>query len=156
MINLKFLLQPHQKYYITQYGELGFSYLTQMKDDYTTNSHYLTYTFLRFWSKVCRTPLLCFHYRPLFELGRLRECTFWTWEWKGSNLWSTWSTGEPPAPHVVMPAPPALQHSHPVPQHTGAAREPAPVRGAQPVPRRVPTLHSPPGQVPGDVHGWGA
>ena len=25
VINLKFPLQPHQKYYITQYGELGFS-----------------------------------------------------------------------------------------------------------------------------------
>ena len=25
VINIKFLLQPHQKYYITQYGELGFS-----------------------------------------------------------------------------------------------------------------------------------
>ena len=24
VINLKFPLQPHQKYYITQYGELGF------------------------------------------------------------------------------------------------------------------------------------
>ena len=36
----------HQKYYITQYGELSFSQLIQMKDDYTTNSHYLTYTFL--------------------------------------------------------------------------------------------------------------
>ena len=46
VINFKFLPQPHQKYYITQYGELGISYLTQMKDDYTTNSHYLTYTYL--------------------------------------------------------------------------------------------------------------
>ena len=43
VMNLKFPLQPHQKYYITQYGELGFSSLTQMKDDYTTN---LTYTYL--------------------------------------------------------------------------------------------------------------
>ena len=25
VINVKFLLQPHQKYYITQYGEPGFS-----------------------------------------------------------------------------------------------------------------------------------
>ena len=25
VINIKFLLQPHQKYYITQYEELGFS-----------------------------------------------------------------------------------------------------------------------------------
>ena len=45
VINVKFPLQHHQKYYITQYEELGFSY-TQMKDDYTTNSHYFTYTFL--------------------------------------------------------------------------------------------------------------
>ena len=46
MINFKFLLRPHQQYYITQYEELGFPQLTQMKDDFTTNSHYLIYTFL--------------------------------------------------------------------------------------------------------------
>ena len=46
VINFKFLLQPHQKYYTTQCEELGFSSLTQMKDDYTTNSHFLNYTFL--------------------------------------------------------------------------------------------------------------
>ena len=39
VINFKLPLQPHQKYNIPQYGELGFSYLTQMKDEYTTNSH---------------------------------------------------------------------------------------------------------------------
>ena len=50
VINFKFLLQPHQKYCITQYEELGFSSLSQMKDDCTTNSHYLTYTF--FFRKV--------------------------------------------------------------------------------------------------------
>ena len=33
VINVKCLLHPHQKYYITQYEELGFSWLTQMKDD---------------------------------------------------------------------------------------------------------------------------
>ena len=37
----QFSMQPHQKYYITQYEQLGFSYLTQMKDEYTTNSQYL-------------------------------------------------------------------------------------------------------------------
>ena len=31
-------------YYITQYGELDFSSLTQMKHDYATNSPYLTHT----------------------------------------------------------------------------------------------------------------
>ena len=31
-----------QKYNITQYEELDFSSLTQMKDDYTMNCHYLT------------------------------------------------------------------------------------------------------------------
>ena len=46
VINIKFPLQPHQKYYITQYGQLGYSYLTQMKDDYTTNPQYLTHTFV--------------------------------------------------------------------------------------------------------------
>ena len=35
--------QPHLEYNITQYEELDFSQLTQMKDDYTTNSHYLIY-----------------------------------------------------------------------------------------------------------------
>ena len=41
MIKFKFPLQPHQKYNTIQYGERGFSSLTQMKDDYSTNSHYL-------------------------------------------------------------------------------------------------------------------
>ena len=40
VINCKFPLQPHQKYYITQYEEFGFSKLTQMNDEYTTNSHF--------------------------------------------------------------------------------------------------------------------
>ena len=61
VINFKFRLQPHLKYYITQCEEHGFSQLTQMKDEYTTNSHYLTHTFL-------------------FE--RLGECTFRIWEWR--------------------------------------------------------------------------
>ena len=30
---------------MTQYEEIGFSQLSQMKDDYTTNSQYITYTF---------------------------------------------------------------------------------------------------------------
>ena len=43
--NVKFPLQSHQRYYITQYGDLSFHSLPdQMKDDYTTNSHYLTCT----------------------------------------------------------------------------------------------------------------
>ena len=56
VINIKFLLLPHQKYYITQFDELGFSRLTQMNDEYTTNSHYLTYTF--FFKKVGRMYFL--------------------------------------------------------------------------------------------------
>ena len=55
-INLKFPLQPQQKYHITRYGELGFPWLTQMKDYYTTNSHYLTYTLL--FRKAGRTYFL--------------------------------------------------------------------------------------------------
>ena len=43
VINSKFALQPHLKYYITQYEEHGFSSLTQMKDDYTTNCHFQLY-----------------------------------------------------------------------------------------------------------------
>ena len=46
VINTKFLPQPYQKYYITQYEELDFPYLTQIKDDYTRNSHCVTHTFL--------------------------------------------------------------------------------------------------------------
>ena len=45
VINVKLPLQPHQKYYITQHEELSFSSLTQRKDDYAANSHYITYTF---------------------------------------------------------------------------------------------------------------
>ena len=45
VINFEFSLQPHQKYNITQYKERSFSYLNQIKDDYTTNFHYSTYTF---------------------------------------------------------------------------------------------------------------
>ena len=45
-INFKFLLRPHQKYYITQYEELDLSWLTQMKNDCTTNSHYFSYRIL--------------------------------------------------------------------------------------------------------------
>ena len=39
-INFKFLLQPHKIY-----EELGFSSLTEMKGDYTTDSHYITYMY---------------------------------------------------------------------------------------------------------------
>ena len=35
LLIVKFSPQPHQKYYVTHYGELGFSSLTRMKDDYT-------------------------------------------------------------------------------------------------------------------------
>ena len=40
--NVKLPLQLYQKYCITQYGELGYSQLTQMEHDYTANSRYLT------------------------------------------------------------------------------------------------------------------
>ena len=46
LIIFKFPLHPHQKCYNSQYDELGFSSLTQMKADYTTNSHYIAYTVL--------------------------------------------------------------------------------------------------------------
>ena len=55
MINLKFFMQPHQKINITQYEGLGVSWLNQIKDDYTTNYHHITHTFL---------------------FNRLGECTF--------------------------------------------------------------------------------
>ena len=65
VINVKFPVQPHQKYNIPQYEELGFPSLTQMKDHYTADSHYIVYTFFFKW---------------------LGEYTFWTWEWKGLRL----------------------------------------------------------------------
>ena len=37
VINIEFPLQLQQKYYVTQYEELGFSLLAQMKDEHTTN-----------------------------------------------------------------------------------------------------------------------
>ena len=43
---------------------IGFWSLTQIKNDYTTNSHYLTYTFI---------------------FKGLRECTFWNWGWKSTR-----------------------------------------------------------------------
>ena len=42
VIKGKFLLQPHQRYDSTQYEELGFSSATQMRDDYSGSSHYIT------------------------------------------------------------------------------------------------------------------
>ena len=67
VINFKFPLQPHQKYNITQYGELGFSWLPQMTDDHTTTSRQLTCTFL--FKKVGR---LCF--LSLGVKGLTHEC----------------------------------------------------------------------------------
>ena len=62
VINFNFPVQPHQKYYITQYEELGFSWLTQMQDDYTINSPNLSHTYLlRGWAE-----------NVLFELGSER------------------------------------------------------------------------------------
>ena len=62
VINFKFLLRPHQKYCITQCEKLGFSWLTHMKDSYTTKI--LTSSLIRFsskgWENVC------------FELGNER------------------------------------------------------------------------------------
>ena len=52
---------PEILQYITQYEELAFHKLIQMKDDYATNSHYLTHSFpLKGWENV------------LFELGSER------------------------------------------------------------------------------------
>ena len=67
--NFKFPLQPHQKYHITQYEELGFSSLTQMKDDHTTNSHYITYTFSLL--DVGRMPFLSLGVKGLRQFSQL-------------------------------------------------------------------------------------
>ena len=71
VINFEFPLQPHQKYYITQYGELGFSRLTQMEWVYYQFSLHFSYISLyKCWESV------------LFELGSERvnpehvECYF--------------------------------------------------------------------------------
>ena len=59
VINFKSLLQPRQKYNITQYEELGFSSLPQGKKMITLNSHYTLIHFsLLGWENV------------LFELGK--------------------------------------------------------------------------------------
>ena len=62
VINIKFLLQPHQKYYITLYEELGFSSLTRMPDDkyYQFSLPSLEQFYLQGWENV------------LFELGSER------------------------------------------------------------------------------------
>ena len=67
VVTFKFPLHLHQKYYIAQYEELGFSKLTHVRDCYLliTNYHYPTYTF----------PLKMF-----------QECTFWTCEWKSQPI----------------------------------------------------------------------
>ena len=75
VINFKFPLQPHQKYYITQYEELGVSSLSRIKDDHTSNSHCITYTFIfKGWENVVfSTPLLNsprFVHSRLHGLGR--------------------------------------------------------------------------------------
>ena len=64
--NFNFPLQPQQKYYITQYEELGFSSLTQMKDECTTNSRYLSYAFSL--SKVGRMYILSLEVKGLTEM----------------------------------------------------------------------------------------
>ena len=59
------LYTPQLNYNITQYGELGFSQLTQMKDNPSTHSHCITYTFLfKNWENI------------LFELGSERVNKF--------------------------------------------------------------------------------
>ena len=62
VINFKSLLRPHQRYCITQCEKRGFSWLTHMKDNYTTKI--LTSSLTRFsskgWENVC------------FELGNER------------------------------------------------------------------------------------
>ena len=54
VINVKFPLQPHQKYYITQYGELGLSWLTPKSVQYqispAASPEILHHTVWRTWS----------------------------------------------------------------------------------------------------------
>ena len=63
VIKFKFPLQPHQKYYIIQYEELGFPLHASMKDDCATSLRYCTsliHFTLKGWENV------------LFELGSER------------------------------------------------------------------------------------
>ena len=62
VINFKFLLQPHQN--ITSHSVKNLAFYCSLR-----------------WNMI-RLPILIIsliHY----SLGRLGECTFWTWEWKG-------------------------------------------------------------------------
>ena len=45
-INNKFPLQPHQKYYISQYEEVAFHSLLRWEMSATINSHFLSHIFL--------------------------------------------------------------------------------------------------------------
>ena len=76
------------EYYITQYGGLGFPSLTQMKDDYTTNSHY---------------SLTLIHFS-----GRMY--TLLTWEWKGYS-----PPPLPPPPPVCSDKGMFFSHDVPLP-----------------------------------------
>ena len=60
VINFKFPLQPHHKYYITQYGDLAFDSLLRWKMIIPILTTLLTHLSLR----------------------RLGECAFLPWEWK--------------------------------------------------------------------------
>ena len=55
-LNNKFLLRPHHKYNITKDEKFGFSSLTQMKDDYTTNSLRHLYIFLKMLGECTFDP----------------------------------------------------------------------------------------------------
>ena len=81
VINIKFLLQPHQKYYITLYEELGFSSLTQMQDDkyYQFSLPSLEQFYLQGRENV------------LFELGSERVRTFF---FLHVRYWNTFFTYE--------------------------------------------------------------
>ena len=81
MIKIKFPLQPHQKSNITQYREHGFHSLLGWKDDHTTHSHFLTYTFL--FKKVGRMCFLNLGVKGLkFVLSFLQPP-----KTKGCNSW---------------------------------------------------------------------
>ena len=84
VIDVKIPLQPHQKYCITQYRELGFSQLTQMKDDYTV-------------LPILTTPLTRFLFRGwenvLFELGSNRVNM--RGMYKADELWYKGARNEP-------------------------------------------------------------
>ena len=91
VIKFKFALQPHQKYNITRYGELGFHSLLRWK---------------MIILPILTTSLL------YFSSKGWENVTLWSWEWKGWNQSSTHHPSMDPPNH---PSIHASIHPYPYP-----------------------------------------